>query len=154
MEAGAIEVEENAETPTLKVISFSGSELPSNYQGVVIARWLNSLKKHSEIFKRAEKDSYYKAYEPYIKVILSRPNVKVRLAVLEEDHDVVFGWSASEPKILHYVHVQPPYNGHGISYDLIPKDIEIISHVTKHWDKCFTDRNNRFSKVKFNPFIY
>jgi hypothetical protein len=137
----------------IKIIEIKGKDLPKNYQGVVIARWLNSLRKYNKFFKTAEQDGYYKVYEPFIKLVLLRPEVKIRLAALEEDHDVVFGWSVYEGDLLHYVHVQAPYNRLGISYDLIPKEIKAYSHTTGPWEEYYV-KKPRFKKLKFNPFFY
>lgn len=140
---------------TLKVISFKGSELPENYHAVVIARWLNSLNRLNRYFKLIDRDAYYGVYEKFIKAILARPDVTVKLAALAEDIDVIFGWSVHEDGILHYVHVQEPYRKQGISYNLIPENTKIITHVTKHWEEYFMKNpKSKFKDLKFNPFIY
>lgn len=154
VEARTDEIQESK--PTLKIISFSGKNLPDNYHSVVIARWLNSLKRLNKLFKAIDNEAYYKHYEEFIKAILKRPNVVVNLAALSEDPDVIFGWSVFDciSHSLHYVHVQEPYRRQGISYDLIPDNIMWITHTTRHWEEYLGSKEKRFHKVKFNPFLY
>lgn len=139
----------------IKFITHKGRSLPPNYHSVVIARWLHSLKKLNKYFKLIDRKAYYETYETYIKAIIYRPNVSVRIAALEEDVDVIFGWAVFEGDTLHYVHVNEPYRKKQLSYDLIPSDIKYMTHVTKHWEDYFMKNpKNKFSHVQFNPFKY
>jgi GNAT superfamily N-acetyltransferase len=73
----------------------------------------------------------------------------VRLAVLSDDRDVVLGFSVSREDILDYVHVHKDMRKQGVATSLIPKDIKIITHLTKTallvWPK--------YENITFNPFI-
>ena len=154
LEAGTTEVPQDAQS-TFKIISFKGSELPANYTGVILARWLRSFYRLNDYFKLADPEAYFREYERFIKAIIARPNVVIKLAALSEDIDVVFGWGVSEGSVLHYVHVQEPYRNQKMSYDLMPEHVDVITHMTKHWIKCFSKSpKNKLHHVKFNPFHY
>lgn len=155
MVPGAVEIEKDAES-RLKIISFMGGKLPPCYHSVILSAWLNSLWKLNKFFKMIERSDFFNHYEKFVKAIIVRPNVKIRLAVLEEDPDIVFGWSVAEGTVLHYVHIKEPYRKQKLSHDLIPKNLSCITHVTKHWEEFFMKKSNgRYSKnVKFNPFQY
>jgi GNAT superfamily N-acetyltransferase len=134
------------------VISFPAALVPKEYQNVVIARWLRSLREDNEYFGRIEKRPYFKVYDAFIKTILLRPHATVKFAVLSDDKDVVLGWCVTEGSALHYVHVHAAQRGQGIAKTLIPDNIEYITHVTSLGDKLL--RSKKFTKeIQFNPFI-
>ena len=149
-----MDAEANQPQPERLVVNFyKGPHLPADFIGVIMSKWLRSHRKLNPVFKKIDEDSYFRHYDPYLRSILYRPNVVIRLLVLENDHDVVFGWSVSEKHTLHYIYIQEPYRGHGYAKDLFPKDIEWISHWTLHWEKRL-NKKQRNRKIKFNPFLY
>lgn len=135
----------------LCIIMHPGRMLPSSYHGVILARWLRSLRNLNATFKRVHQESYFKHYELYIKNILANPKTQVRLLVLDDDKDIVFGWCVYTLNVLHYIHIQEPYRGQKRSYDLLPKDLEWITHETSHWNKRLGSK--RFKHLKYNPFL-
>ncbi len=139
------------ETPTYSIISYPAAHLPHEYRNVILARWLRSLRNLNDYFKLIDKEAYFNVYEKFIKMILDRPTVLIKLAVLTKDRDVVLGWSVLEGTALHYVHVQEDSRKKfGICSNLIPKDIKYFTHITKHWLSIW---NNKYKSAKFNPFI-
>ena len=134
---------------TYSIIVFPGNTLPEEYQNVVLARWLRTLRFGNEYFKLIDKNVYFTTYNEYIKSILVRPTVSIKLAVLTEDPDVVLGWSVSEGKTLHYVHVQKDQRSQGIGLSLIPTDTDTFTHLTKAGALLWT---SKFPAAIFNPF--
>lgn len=147
LETRADEIEQKISS--YRVLTYKASEIPLTYQNVVLARWLRSLKRLNEYFKLIDNNAYFNVYEKYIKTIISRPMAIARFAVLNDDHDIVLGWSITEGSALHFVHVQELNRKAGIGINLIPSDIKYITHTTRHWDKYL----GKHFKVIFNPFI-
>lgn len=114
-----------------QVIAFPGRSLPQGYQNMVYSKWMRSLKYGNEYFKLAHSDSYFTAYRRYLESILNRADTVVRLAVLSDDRDVALGWSVIEGDTLHYVHVQHEQRNRGVGRSLVPKGINVITHLTK-----------------------
>lgn len=133
------------------ILTFSGSSLPDSYKNLVYSKWLRSLRFGNDYFKLIDSDSYYSTYHSYIGSVLSRPTTIVRLAVLTEDKDVVFGFSIAEDQqeVLHYVHVHKDTRKQGIATSLLPKQWSVITHITK---TAMSIWQSKYSKVIFNPF--
>lgn len=132
------------------IIAFPGISLPQEYKGLVLSRWMHSLRHGNEYFKLSQSNPYFKAYEKYIKAILGRTGSVVRIAVLSDDRDVALGWSVIEGSILHYVYVNYEQRNQGVGTKLVPGEISTISHLTKSglriWPK-------KLPNAVFNPFV-
>ena len=128
---------------------YSGAVLPSNYQNFVIARWLRSFRYGNDYIKLVDSDSYYEAYGRYVRNVLEQQSTIVRLAVLEDNPDVAFGFSVSAGKVLHYVYVGLDYRNQGIGKHLVPIEVSEFTHLTKTGLKLWT---SHAPKAKFNPF--
>lgn len=137
------------EVASYKVISFHGNELPEQYVGLVYSKWMRSLRYGNDFFKMIDSDSYYEAYESYIRTTLNRPSSLVRLGVLADDDDVVLGFSVSRWPILDYIHVHRDFRRSGIGTHLVPTGIETITHITNTGLSIW---GSKYGRVKFNPF--
>lgn len=133
------------------VIVYKSTKLPKQYHGLIFSRWLRSFRLGNAFLKKAEPGSYYRHYQKYLEILLSKPESEVRLAVLTDDHDNVLGFSVTRGEILDYVHVQFNHRRHGIAKKLIPEAITTITHTTKLAIGIL--RNNDHYHFKFDPFI-
>jgi GNAT superfamily N-acetyltransferase len=131
------------------IISYPAEALPKAYQNMIYSKWLRSLRYSNDFFKLIDGDSYFSSYQKYIGLILSRPSTLVRLAVLTDDHDVVLGWAVVEGAILHYVHVHKDHRKQGIATSLVPKGVEVITHITRPGLSIWA---NKMPGVILNPF--
>jgi GNAT superfamily N-acetyltransferase len=150
LEKRPADLEQGGLSASYKVISFTG-HLPDAYLNLIYSKWLRSLRFGNEYFKLIDSDSYYSTYNKYIGAILQRPNVCVRLAVLTDDADVVLGFSVCRGRTLDYVHVHKDQRRQGIGTALVPKDIEVITHLTNTGASIWASHTSH--KVIFNPFI-
>lgn len=131
------------------ILKYAGKDIPSNYKNLVLSKWKRSLRYGNDYFMLIEPTAYYEMYSKYIEFLLNKPNFIVSFAVLTDDPDVVLGWSAHENDILHYCHIHKDQRNQGIATALIPKNITIISHLTRDGIRYWT---SRLSKAVFNPF--
>lgn len=144
LEAGANGIEKSS----YQVIVFPGHALPEQYRNMVLSKWKRSLKYGNEYFKLCDADAFFKAYDRYIPLILSRPNSAVRIAVLSDARDVALGWSVVSGKTLHYVHVNHEQRNRGIAKSLVPA-FDTFTHLTKSGLRIWS---SKFPSAVFNPF--
>lgn len=137
------------ETCSYSVLVYPAMALPEQYRNMIFSRWMRSLKYGNEYFKLINPDDFFDAYSKYIRSILERPRSTVRLAVLSDSHDVALGWSVVERDILHYVHVQHEQRNKGIARQLVPVQINVITHLTKSGSSIW---QNKLPSAIFNPF--
>lgn len=112
-------------------------------------RWDKNMLIHKgppfDFYSEMDEPIFHENYRKVIERLMRRSSVKV--ACLKEDNDVILGWSCSEPEVLHFVFVKDAWRRMGIAKDLVPGNIQFITHLTKigqyakkgHW--------------KFNPFL-
>ena len=137
--------------PTYKVLTFRGAELPDQYLGLVVSRWVRTLKYGSDWFKLVDPASYWRSYPPFIASILQRPNTIVKIAVIADDPDVAFAFAVLEAEALHYVHVQKDGRRQGIATEIL-KNLSIlkVTHLTRTGVAFWVAR---LSTAKFDPFV-
>lgn len=134
----------------VEIIAYPGKLVPSAYVNLIKSRWIRNYKKDNDFMRLVYPPAYYIAYGAYVDGVLKKPSTIVRLAVLEEDNDVVMGFSVMDSSTLHYVHVPKGYRRQGIGRLLVPEYIEYFTHLTKIGVQIW---HKKFPKAKFNPFI-
>lgn len=138
------------EVAMVEIHAHEGRHLPKQYLNLVRSRWMRSYRKCNDFMRLIDSAAYYQAYSVYVDVILNRPTTTVRLAVLQEDHDVVLGFSVAEGNKLHYVAVPVLNRRQGLGRNLLPEKVEWFSHITKIGLKLWPIK---FPDAKFSPFI-
>lgn len=134
------------EKSSYRVVIYKASDLPLIYKPLIFSNFLLSLRSGNPLFKRADKDIYFKYYHLFIESLLARPQSEVRLAILEQDPDLVFGWALTEPDTLHYIYVPKAYRQNGIARQLLKDhEFDTITHVTDM--NLFRDKNYNPWKV-------
>ena len=103
MEAESVENSQVGQS-SYTIISYPSKDLPEAYKGLVFSKWLRSLRYSNDYFRLIDSESYFRVYHEYIERLLSNPSTIVRLAVLTDDFDVVFGFSVARGDVLHYCH--------------------------------------------------
>lgn len=132
-----------------RIIAFPAETLPEQYRAMVFKKFLFSLRYSNRFFRLIDKDSYFKHYEQYIKMLMTRPQAQVKLAVLDDDYDVVLGWALIEPDVLHYVYVNRENREIGIAKALLQNQFSEVTHLTNMGLKLWS---TKLPHVIFNPF--
>lgn len=143
---------ESKEVETYSIVAYPGPELPEQYRPMVMTQWLRSMRKYNDIFKSVPSEIYYKNYDPFLKMLMSKPGSIVKLAVLTDDQDVVLGFSVSREDVLDYVYVQKDSRGKGFATKLVPRGITTFSHRTRGGDLIWQRDDGKYKHLKFNPF--
>lgn len=131
-----------------KIITYPGNQLPQDMRSLIIAPFLNSLRYGNDLFKLIDKNSYYSVYPKYIEALLRRDNSIIKTAAL--DDETILGWSLIENKTLHYIWVKKEVRRQGIGQSLLPKEFDVISHITNKGMNIWV---SKYPKVRFDPFI-
>lgn len=137
------------EGASYRVVRYAARNLPESFRNLILSRWKRSLRYGNDYFKLVKPDAYYCAYDHYINRILSQPEAAVRLAILNDDADVVLGFSVCRGSILDYVHVHEHQRRAGIGRILVPAGIDTITHLTK---TGLTIWGSKYPQWAFNPF--
>jgi hypothetical protein len=113
----------------------------------IYATWLRGLYYGNDWFREIDQDIYFNAYSKSIENILSRTHVKIDVSCLKDDQDVVLGYVVYEKHVMHWIFVKQPWRKFGIAKDLLPKDIQIVTHLTK------VGKSLKPQNWIFNPFL-
>lgn len=144
-----LDTKTNDEQQTYSIISCSGSQIPFNYFGLVISKWLRTYRTGCDYMLLIKPQAYYEVYDKVVKVILNRPNTKVRLAILSDEPDIALGFCVYEGLAVHYIYVHSYQRNKGIAKSLLPKDFKYVTHLTKTGLSIW----NKYPEIEFNPFI-
>ncbi len=135
--------------PTYSILTFPSKEIPEAYKGLLFSKWLRSQRNGNYYYKAADSAAYYSAYHHYIENLLAKPDSKIRLAVLTDDHDVVLGFSVHRGAVMDYIYVHKDMRNNGIGTALIPTGTETFSHLTRTGDTIW---KKKYKTWVFNPF--
>jgi hypothetical protein len=111
----------------------------------MLSTMLRGLFFGSKFWGEVDQDSFFKYYEPFLKTLMLKSDIRV--ACLDDDQDVILGWSMYSGSVMHFVFVKKSYRKKGIAKMLCPSGIDTVSHIT--------DSGNSIRKrldFKFNPF--
>lgn len=134
---------------TYSILEFQPGQVPKDYRNFIYSHWLHTARYGNPVYKRIPSLIYYNTYEKYVATLLDK--TRVRLAVLDEDKDVLLGFACYEMSILHYVFVLRDQRGQGIGRKLASvAGLEIYTHYTKSGEQIV---KKKMLKLMFNPFM-
>lgn len=118
----------------------------------IFATWLRGLYFGNDWFREIPQDHFFSVYHKVLEGILTRPGTSVQVACLKEDPDVVLAYCVLESKKdgrkLHWVHTKQAWRRLGLARDIIPNDVNEVSHLTA------VGRSIKQRKEwVFNPFL-
>lgn len=93
----------------------------------IYSTWLNSYRYDSDLGRSCKNSGFYPAYTKVLDDILMQPGTKIRVACMNEDDFVIFGYGVfgygqneREPQfIIHYLFVKPDFRLKGIANSLM-----------------------------------
>lgn len=133
---------------------------PETDKGFVFSSFLDGLYYGNPYYREIDKASYYKNYSTVVEHLLTKQGSVPLIACLEDDEDVILGFaileanklngeanSAFKGDLLHYVFVKKAWRGKGIASALVPKNVTVVSHLTKPGAAIARKKG-----LKFDPF--
>lgn len=134
-----------------KILKYRGIEVPSNYHAAILSKFLRTLRYGNDLYRLIAPEFYWDTLSNRLKSIVGNPTCSVALAVLADETDVLLGFLIHRAHVLDYAWVTNHCRRNGIMRSMMPNDIQIYTHVTKHFLPVLA--TERFKKTKFNPFI-
>ncbi len=116
-------------------------------KSLVFSTFLKGLYYGNRWFKQIDKKLYMQNYSRVLEGLLARPTTVVIMISLQDDPDVIIGYSIQEPEILHWVYVKTTWRNMGLSKKLVQSPIKTVTHLTDLGLKL------KPKEVKFNPFL-
>lgn len=148
MGSQALESTSNEDQEIYRIVTYPASKAFIEFESLIMASFLNSLRYGNDLFKLIERDAYYKNYKIYVESLLKRPTSMVRCALL--DDNTALGWCLYQDKTLHYVWIKKEVRRQGIGKSLLPKEFDTISHITNVGINIWV---NKYKDVRFNPYL-
>jgi len=130
-----------------------------NDRHFILATWLRGLFYGDTWFSQIPKAIFMENYHRALERVFSTPGVKIKVACLADDKDVILGYSVYRTlnhngidiNVLDWVFVKSAWRKIGLAKKLIPPSIEACTHLTKSGTsiiKC------KLPNVIFNPFLF
>lgn len=113
----------------------------------VISTWLSGQYHGSPYWSQMPKELFYAEYTELINTILCNPNTEVTIAILEDDPNMLLGFSVHSGTTLHWVYTKKDYRSNGIMRLLVPNTITTVSSTSLPGAAI-----TRKKKLIFNPF--
>lgn len=113
-----------------------------------MATFLRGLYYGDTWFSSIPKDVFMDNYKLVIQSLLAKSQVKV--ACLNEDPDVILGYSVLSPDFqgVHWVFVKAAWRRQGVARSLVPSHPTHVTHLTKLGSQLL----NKLNGAIFNPF--
>lgn len=116
----------------------------------IFATFLRGLYYGAPLFSRIPKKIFMENYHNVISQLLLLPSVRVRVACLKDDPEVILGYAIGsvDDTRLHWVFVKQAWRKIGIAKSLVPASVTTVTHLTTLGDFLL----GRKPEVIFNPF--
>ena len=125
----------------LLIRNLEESDLP-----FIFSTWLKGLYHGNLMFSKINQDLFYSKYHVVLENLLKQSSVMV--CCLEDEPDVILGYSVFSSPRLHWVFVKKAWRKMGIAKSLLPQDLTEVSHLTKLGETLM-----KKTKWVFNPFL-
>lgn len=99
----------------------------------VYSSWLKCYREDSPLTKYTRRRLFFEGHQKILDGLLASPQVQVIVACDGEEQDLIYGYLAYEPGVLHFIYVKEAFRKMGIAKQLMSKlDLENfkISHLT------------------------
>ena len=115
----------------------------------IMATWLRGLFYGDSWFSQIPKEIFMNSYKRIADQLLSSPGVRVRVACLKEDRDVILGYSvvSADDRAVIWIFVKTAWRQQGIAKSLVPQSVVYATLLTTLGKELMSKRN-----LKFNPF--
>ena len=115
----------------------------------IMATFLRGLYYGDSWFSLIPKDAFMDNYKKIAEALLEHRATTVRVACLNEDPDVILGYSVSTGPVLHWVFVKQVWRNKGVGRRLLPTSISAFTHLTTLGKSLM----HKFPNSTFNPFL-
>lgn len=96
----------------------------------ITQRYVRKESQKKEDFEQA-RANFFDTHQKILDTLLSKDNMEVLIACDDQDEDLIYGFSALEPGIIHFVYVKQPFRKMGIGTKLL-STIDLNHCKTSH----------------------
>lgn len=100
-------------------------------ENFIYSTWLRPLYYDNKEIGEITKEKFMSAMQSRVTQILKYPSVKVKIACLRSDPDVIIGYSVVEWRRLWWVYVKKAWREMGIAKKLVPDNIVSCAYLTR-----------------------
>ncbi len=111
--------------------------------------WRNALW-YAEKRDQKTADQFYKDASEKIATLLKLPGIKIRIACLDDDPDMLLGWAVLRSAHLEFVYVKIDYRRKGIGR-LLTKGFKTFSEPQTKIGKSLKEKHGRQEETKNQP---
>lgn len=135
---------------------FNGLYKIRDYRGddksFVLATFLRGLYYGDSWFKLIPKQIFMQNYKIIAEKILSSLKVRIRVACLPDEPDVILGYSilSADETLVHWVYVKSAWRLKGIGKSLMPDSPEATTHLSELGNRLLEEK---YKEMIFNPFL-
>ena len=115
----------------------------------IMATFLRGLYYGGNDFRLVPKDIFMGAYKQVANAAWASPNIRIRVACLKEDSNVILGYSVCsvDEKAIVWLFVKSAWRRQGIGKSLVPKSAVFGTHLTDIGKTIMQQHN-----IDYNPF--
>lgn len=116
----------------------------------ILATFLRGLYYGDSWFSQIPKDVFMDNYKYIAEALINNPNTVVKIACLNEDPDVILGYSilGTNYQTIHWVYVKQAWRRKGIGKSLTPTNLAIATHLSELGRELLL----KYPGAIFNPF--
>lgn len=115
----------------------------------IFATWLKGLYHGNSYYRKINQDLFYKKYHKILEYVLNGSTVYI--ACMEDEPDVILGYSVFSGTTLHWVFVKKAWRKLGIGKNLLPQQIERVSHISKLGETLMKQKELKWI---YDPFLF
>lgn len=128
-------------------VSFIRESVPGD-KHFILSTWLRGLYYGETLYSLMEKATFMELYKKVLDYLVT--NSYIQVMCLKEDPNIIIGYSvlSLDKKILHWLYVKKNFRNIGVATDLVPKDVKVVTHLTKSGIILLKRKN-----MIYNPFL-
>ena len=121
----------------------------------IYSTWLRCYKHDSPLTKYTKREIFFEEHQKLLDRLLTKKGTTVAVAVDDKDPDLIFGFLAYEPKIVHFCYVKEPFRKMGIarqlfeSQKIVPEECR-ATHLTYSLLDLWTAKK---VEITFDPYL-
>jgi len=118
-------------------------------RGFIFSTWLKGLLYGCPQYKGVDQAAFYENMGSELEDLVAQPYLKITVACLAEDEDVVLGYAVTSQDALHWVFVKKAWRSQGIARSLLGRPFKTFSARTAAGDALAAKKG-----LVYNPWAF
>lgn len=121
----------------------------ANDKAFILATFLRGLYYGDNYYSQMPKNRFMECYHPFLEHLLDSPGIDIKVACLEDDKDIIVGYSMYTNTVLHWVFVKKQWRKIGVAKVLVPEKLTACTHLTELGKQILKKKPG----VYFDPYL-